>query len=92
MKNSRNTRVAGIALAAAVAGTFALTPVQSQAAVKPNDIARGLNQLNSMLDRNLDQVGAAVTKRVRPGSGSVKARYSSGGWTYTAVALSLIHI
>ena len=86
MKNSRNTRVAGIALAAAVAGTFALTPVQSQAAVKPNDIARGLNQLNSMLDRNLDQVGAAVTKRVRPGSGSVKARYSSGGWTYTAVA------
>ena len=86
MKNSRNTRVAGIALAAAVAGTFALTPVQSQAAIKPNDIARGVNQLNSMLDRNLDQVGAAVTKRVRAGSGSAGARYSSGGWTYTAVA------
>ena len=86
MKNSRNTRVAGIALAAAVAGTFALTPVQSQAAIKPNDIARGLNQLNSMLGRNLDQVGAAVTQRVRPGSGSAGARYSSGGWTYTAVA------
>ena len=86
MKNTRNTRVFGIALAAAVAGTFALTPVHSQAAVKPNDIARGLNSLNSVLDKNLDKVGAAVSSKVRPGSGSKDARYSSGGWTYTAVA------
>lgn len=89
MKHSRNTRrVAGISLAAAVAGAFALTPVGAVDAqeIKPGDVARGLNGLQSALDRNLGNLGAAISKTVKPGSGSTLSRYSSGGWTYTAVA------
>ncbi|MEH0147814.1 hypothetical protein V6D40_09105 [Corynebacterium sp. Q4381] len=86
MKNPKNTRrVAGVSLAAAVAGAFALTPVEAQE-INPLDIARTINGANSVINNNLDRVAGSVVKTVKPGSGSADARYSSGGWTYTAVA------
>lgn len=86
MKNPKNTRrVAGVSLAAAVAGAFAFTPVEAQE-IKPLDIARTINGANAAINNNLDRVAGTVVKTVKPGSGSADARYSSGGWTYTAVA------
>lgn len=88
MKNPKNTRrAAGISLAAAVAGAFAFTPVQAQE-VKPIDIARTINGANAVLNSNMDRVAGTVVKTVKPGSGSADSRYSSGGWTYTAVAFN----
>lgn len=86
MKNPKHTRrVAGVSLAAAVAGAFALTPVEAQE-IKPLDIARTINGANAVINNNLDRVAGSVVKTVKPGSGSADARYSSGGWIYTAVA------
>ncbi|MCP1388197.1 hypothetical protein M5J20_08360 [Corynebacterium sp. TA-R-1] len=103
MRITPKTRtVAGLSLAAAVAGTVAIAPVQAQEASESKApvvdtpaassspaataakadtgaIVRGINEFSRTLDKYTERTA-------RPGSGSAHARYSTNGWTYTAVA------
>ena len=69
-----------VALAAAVAGTVALTPVAS--AQNPS-LAAGLADLASKANEALPSVQEAPA-----GTGSYQAHFTSGGWAYTALALN----
>ncbi|UIZ92231.1 hypothetical protein JZY91_11470 [Corynebacterium sp. CNCTC7651] len=98
MRITPKTRtVAGLSLAAAVAGTVAIAPVQAQEPtettpapastqekVDTGAVVRGINGIQ----QNLEKLN---TKVVRPGSGTAHARYSVSGWTYTAAAYNPVN-
>ena len=69
-----------VALAAAVAGTVALTPVAS---AQDPSLAAGLADLASKANEALPSV-----KEAPAGTGSYQAHFTSGGWAYTALALN----
>ena len=69
-----------VALAAAVAGTVALTPVAS---AQDPSLAAGLADLASKANEALPSVQEASA-----GTGSYQAHFTSGGWAYTALALN----
>ena len=69
-----------VALAAAVAGTVALTPVAS---AQDPSLAAGLADLASKANEALPSVQEAPA-----GTGSYQAHFTSGGWAYTALALN----
>lgn len=69
-----------VALAAAVAGTVALTPVAS---AQDPSLAAGLADLASKANEALPSVQEAPV-----GTGSYQAHFTSGGWAYTALALN----
>lgn len=68
------------ALVSAMIGASAVVPVSAYGAP-------------SLLDalRQAPAIHPPVTQPVHPGSGSAKARYASGGWTYTALAFNPIN-
>lgn len=67
-------------LVSAMIGASAVVPVSAYGAP-------------SLLDalRQAPAIHPPVTQPVHPGSGSAKARYASGGWTYTALAFNPIN-
>lgn len=71
---------AQFALVSAMIGASAVVPVSAYGAP-------------SLLDalRQAPAIHPPVTQPVHPGSGSAKARYASGGWTYTALAFNPIN-
>lgn len=69
-----------VALAAAVAGTVALTPVAS---AQDPSLAAGLADLASKANEALPSAQEAPA-----GTGSYQAHFTSGGWAYTALALN----
>ncbi len=83
---ARSTLVAHIrttaqfALVSAMIGASAVVPVSAYGAP-------------SLLDalRQAPAIHPPATQPVHPGSGSAKARYASGGWTYTALAFNPIN-
>lgn len=71
---------AQFALVSAMIGASAVVPVSAYGAP-------------SLLDalRQAPAIHPPATQPVHPGSGSAKARYASGGWTYTALAFNPIN-
>ena len=71
---------AQFALVSAMIGASAVIPVNAYGAP-------------SLLDalRQAPAIHPPATQPVHPGSGSAKARYASGGWTYTALAFNPIN-
>lgn len=72
-KNIRT--IARLSLVAVVAGSFGIAPVSAQ-------------EQASLTDASLPTFPSNPNATLTPGSGSANARYSSAGWTYTAVAFN----
>lgn len=85
MKNTTIRKAIQLALVAAIAGTFTVSPAGAQETpatpvANPNDIIRGLNKVQGELDK------LVAKGPEKPGSGTAHARYTLDGWTFTAVA------
>lgn len=84
-KNIRT--IARLSLVAAVAGSFGIAPVNAQEQASLIDASSAPSPANPNALLKPLNFGASESK-LTPGSGSAHARYSSAGWTYTAVAFN----
>lgn len=105
MRITPKTRnVAGLSLAAAVAGTFAVVPVQAQEptpapapsqapapAVTTTSTSTDFGAIVRGLGSLQNSVEKVTDKSARPGSGTAHARYSTDGWTFTAAAYNSVN-
>lgn len=64
------------------------TPAAGTSKADPNQVLKGVGAVQSGVNELDKTVGSMVG--LKPGSGSAQARYSSGGWTYTAVAYNSV--
>ena len=64
------------------------TPAAGTSKADPNQVLKGVGAVQSGVNELDKTVGSMVGPK--PGSGSAQARYSSGDWTYTAVAYNSV--